>query len=104
MADNQCTTPAYIDSGLSRLCRSQAVERLDIEREIQTLLITASYARDVLTVGQDALPEDFFTCVEEMKEVLESIDLKSLEFEKRSVALKRKKRRLETKATRQNCQ
>lgn len=105
MANNQYTTPTYIDSGLSRLCRSQAVERLDIEREIQTLLITAGYARDVLTVGQqDALPEDFFTCIEEMKEVLESIDLKSLEFEKRSVALKRKKRRLEAKAAHQNCQ
>ncbi|WP_299205396.1 hypothetical protein [uncultured Amphritea sp.] len=104
MADNQFTTPTFIDSGLSRLCRSHAVERLAIEREIQTLMITAGYARDVLTVGQDALPEDFFSCIEEMKELMESIDLKSLDFEKRTVALKRKKRRLEAKATRQNCQ
>ena len=39
-----------------------------------------------------------------MKEVLESIDLKSLDFEKRSLTLKRRKRRLEAKATRQNSQ
>ena len=104
MADNQFTTPTFIDSGLSRLCRSHAVERLAIEREIQTLMITAGYARDVLTVeGLDALPEDFFTCIEEMKELMESIDLKSLDFEKRTVALKRKKRRL-ARAPRQNCQ
>jgi len=104
MADNQFTTPSFIDSDLSKLCRSHAVERLAIEREILTLMITAGYARDVLTVeGLDALPEDFFTCIEEMKELMESIDLKSLDFEKRTVALKRKKRRL-TKAPRKNCQ
>ena len=102
MASNQCITPTFTDSSLSRLCRSHAVERLIIESEIQTLMITAGYAREFLAQGPEALPEDFFSCIEEMKEVLESIDLKSLDFEKRSLTLKRKKRRLEAKATRQN--
>lgn len=104
MANNQCITPSFPDSGLSRLCRTHAVERLAIEGEIQMLMITAGYAREFLAEGPEALPEDFFSCIEEMKEVLESIDLKSLDFEKRSLTLKRRKRRLEAKATRQNCQ
>lgn len=104
MANNQCITPTFTDSGLSRLRRSHAVERLAIESEIQTLMITANYARDFLIEGLEALPEDFFTCVEEMKEVLESIDLKSMDFEKRSLTLKRKKHRLGRKTPRQNYQ
>jgi hypothetical protein len=104
MAIHQSITPSFPDGALSRLYRSHAVERLAIEGEIQTLLITAGYAREFLTEGLEALPEDFFTCIEEMKEVLESIDLKSLDFEKRSLTLKRRKRRLKAKATHQNSQ
>lgn len=89
---------------MSRLCRIHAVERLAIESEIQTLMITASYARGLLTEGLKTPPEDFFTCIEEMKEVMESIDLKSLGFEKRSLTLKRTKRRLEAKAAHRNSQ
>lgn len=104
MANNQGITPVFTDSGLSRLYRSHAVEQHAIQSEIQTLVIIAGYACDFLTEELEALPEDFFTCIEEMKEVMESIDLKSLDFEKRSLTLKRTKRRLEAKATRQNPQ
>ncbi len=102
MANRQGITPTYTDSGLSRLYRSHAVEQHAIQSEIRTLVIIAGYACDFLTEGLEALPEDFFTCIEEMKEVMESIDLKSLDFEKRSLTLQRKKRRLEAKATRQH--
>ena len=104
MANRQGITPVFTDSGLSRLYRSHAVEQHAIQSEIQTLVIIAGYACDFLTEGLEALPEDFFTCIEEMKEVMESIDLKSLDFEKRSLTLQRTKRRLEAKATRQNRQ
>lgn len=102
MANKQGITPAYTDSGLSRLYRSHAVEQHAIQSEFQTLLIIAGYARDFLSEELEVLPEDFFTCIEEMKEVMESIDLKSLDFEKRSLTLQRTKRRLEAKAPRQN--
>ncbi|NDL70845.1 hypothetical protein [Vreelandella alkaliphila] len=98
MAIKQDTTRTLTDISLSRLCRSHAVERLAIESEIQTLMITAGYARDFLVEGLEALPEDFFTCIEEMKEVMESIDLKSLDFEQRSLTIKRKKRRIKANA------
>ncbi|USZ48835.1 hypothetical protein [Halomonas sp. DN3] len=104
MANKQGITPAYTDSGLSRLYRSHAVEQHAIQGEIQTLVIIAGYACDFLIEGLEALPEDFFTCIEEMKEVMESIDLKSLDFEKRSLTLQRTRRRLEAKATRQDRQ
>ncbi|WP_299236427.1 hypothetical protein [uncultured Halomonas sp.] len=104
MANRQRITPAFTDSGLSRLYRSHAVEQQAIQSEIQTLVIIAGYACDFLTEGLEALPEDFFTCIEEMKEVMESIDLKSLDFEKRSLTLQRTRRRLEAKATRQDRQ
>ncbi|KAA0010068.1 hypothetical protein F0A17_19500 [Billgrantia pellis] len=104
MANDQYNTPIFTDSELARLCRSQAIERHAIGSEIQTLMIIAGYARDFLTEGLEALPEDFFSCIEEMKEVMESIDLKSLDFEKRSLTLKRTKRRLEAKAVHQNSQ
>lgn len=51
-------------------CRSHAVEQHAIQSELQTLVIIAGYACDFLTEGLQALPEDFFTCIEEMKEVL----------------------------------
>lgn len=101
MANRQGITPAYTDSGLSRLCRSHAVEQHAIQSEIQTLVIIAGYACDFLAEGLEALPEDLFTCIEEMKEVMESIDLKSLDFEQRSLTIKRKKRRLEAKLAQQ---
>lgn len=104
MANRQGITPAFADSGLSRLYRSHAVEQHAIQSEIRTLVIIAGYACDFLTEGLETLPEDFFTCIEEMKEVMESIDLKSLDFEKRSLTLKRTKRRLEAKAVHQNSQ
>lgn len=101
MANKQGITPGFTDSGLSWLCRSHAVEQHAIQSEIQTLVIIAGYACDFLTEGLEALPEDFFTCIEEMKEVMESIDLKSLDFEQRSLTIKRKKRRLEAKLSQQ---
>lgn len=104
MANKQGITPDYTDSGLSRLYRSHAIEQHAIQSEIRTLMIIAGYAWDFLTEGLEALPEDFFTCIEEMKEVMESIDLKSLDFEKRALTLQRTKRRLEAKAIRQNRQ
>lgn len=100
MANKQSITPAF--TGLSRLYRSHAIEQHAIQSEIRTLVIIAGYASDLLTEGLEALPEDFFTCIEEMKEVMESIDLKSLDFEKQSLTLQRTKRRLEAKAIRQN--
>ncbi|MDQ7735283.1 hypothetical protein QT231_21500 [Halomonas sp. SpR1] len=102
MTDSQNTMPALTDSSLSWLCRSHAVEQHAIQSEIQTLVIIAGYACDFLTEELQALPEDFFTCIEEMKEVMESIDLRSLDFEKRVITLKRTKRRLEAKASLQN--
>lgn len=102
MVDSQNTMHALTNSSLSWLCRSNAVEQHAIQSEIQTLVIIANYASDFLTEGLQALPEDFFTCIEEMKEVMESIDLKSLDFEKRVITLKRTKRRLEAKASLQN--
>lgn len=103
MASQQLTTPALTDSGLSQLSRLHAVERHAIESEIQTLIITANYARDFLTtVGMGSLPEDFFTCVEELKEVLDSIDLKSLDFEQRALTLKRTQHRMQAEIARQN--
>jgi len=104
MANKQGTTPAFTDSGLSRLYRSHTVEQHAIQSEIRTLVIIAGYASDFLTESLEVLPEDFFTCIEEMKEVMESIDLKSLDLEKRSLTLQRTKRRLEVRATRQNRQ
>lgn len=104
MASRQGITPAFADSGLSRLYRLHAIEQHAIQSEIRTLIIIADCACDFLTEGLEVLPEDFFTCIEEMKEVMESIDLKSLDFEKRSLTLQRTKRRLEAKATRQNRQ
>ena len=104
MANKQGITHVFADSGLSRLYRSHAVEQHAIQSELQTLVIIAGYACDFLAEGLEDLPEDFFTCVEEMKEVMESIDLKSLDFEKRSLTLQRTKRRLEAKGTRQNRQ
>ncbi|TVU89916.1 hypothetical protein [Vreelandella titanicae] len=102
MADSQNTMHALTNSSLSWLCRSHAVEQHAILSEIKTLVIIANYACDFLTEGLQALPEDFFTCIEEMKEVMESIDLKSLDFEKRVITLKRTKRRLEAKASLHN--
>lgn len=104
MANKQGITHVFSDSGLSRLYRSHAVEQHAIQSELQTLVIIAGYAGDFLTEGLEALPEDFFTCIEEMKEVMESIDLKSLDFETRSLTLQRTKRRLDAKTTRQNRQ
>lgn len=104
MAKNNFAAPHYIDSGLSRLCRTHAVEQHAIQSEVKTLVIIAGYACDFLNEGFKTLPEDFFTCIEEMKEVMESIDLKSLEFEKQSLTLQRTKRRLEAKANRQKPQ
>lgn len=104
MPKRQDVTPAFTDSGLLRLYRSHAVEQHAIQSEIRALVIIAGYASDFLTEELEILPEDFFTCIEEMKEVMESIDLKSLDFEKRSLTLQRTKRRLEAKATRQNRQ
>ncbi|MBN8411444.1 hypothetical protein [Halomonas litopenaei] len=104
MANDQYITTSVIENGISRLCRVHAVEQHTIQSEIQTLMIIASYACDFLTEELKALPEDFFACIEEMKEVMESIDLRSLDFEKQTIALQRTKRRLEAKATRQNRQ
>ncbi|MFD2190787.1 hypothetical protein [Pistricoccus aurantiacus] len=104
MANDQSITSGFNESGLSRMYRSKAVEQHAIQSEIRTLVIIAGYACDFLTERLESLPEDFFTCIEEMKEVMESIDLKSLDFEQQSLTLKRTKRRLEAKATRQNRQ
>lgn len=101
MANNNFAAPNYIDSSLSRLYRTHAVELQAMQSEIKTLVIIAGYARDSITEGLEDLPEEFFICIEEMKEVMESIDLKSLDFEKRALALQRTKRRLEAKANRQ---
>lgn len=76
MANRQGITPVFTDSGLPRLYRSHAVEQHAIQSEIQTLVIIAGYACDFLTEGLEVPPEDFFTCIEEMKEVMESIGLK----------------------------
>lgn len=102
MANSRVVTPALTDSSLSRLSRLHAVEQYAIQSEIQTLVIIAGYAGDFLSEEMETLPEDFFTCIEEMKEVMESIDLRSLDFEKRVITLKRTKRRLEAKASLQN--
>lgn len=104
MADQQYITPIFIDSSLARQYREHAVEQHIIQSEIKKLVIIASYACDFFTESLENLPEDFFTCIEEMKEVMESIDLKGLDFEKRSLMLKRSKRRLEARAARQNRQ
>lgn len=101
MANQQCTTCTHPDTGISRICRAMAVERLSMENEVKTLIITANYAHNFLSGDLEALPEDFFSCIEEMKELIESLDTSSLEFEKRSLTLKRKKRRLLATATRQ---
>ncbi len=84
MATDQCITSAFFTHELSRLSRLHAVERLSISSEIKTLMLTAQFASAFLDECLDDLPEDFFSCIEEMKEVLESIDLKSLDLEKRS--------------------
>ena len=43
MADRQGITPAFTDSGLSRLYRSHAVEQHAIQSEIRALVIIAGY-------------------------------------------------------------
>ncbi|HGF5111192.1 hypothetical protein AVL52_23380 [Vibrio parahaemolyticus] len=89
MNNKQFTTAK--DKGIYQLFRFQDVERLSIKNEIKTLLITANYACEYLSDEQDVLPEDFFCCIEEMKEVMESIDIKSIDFERKSISIKRKK-------------
>ena len=89
MDTNQSIT--FKSNGIYQLLRMQDVERLSIKSEINTLLITAKYACDYLSEGLEILPNDFFCCVEEMKEIMESIDIKSIDFERNSVLLSRRK-------------
>ncbi|MDW1968212.1 hypothetical protein [Vibrio sp. Vb0587] len=100
--DNRQFTTAK-DEGIYQLFRFQDVERLSIKSEIKTLLITANYACEYLSDTQDALPEDFFCCIEEMKEVMESIDIKSIDFEKKSIFLKRKKSQVKSRGQKISC-
>ncbi|ELU1680202.1 hypothetical protein SBP32_004275 [Vibrio parahaemolyticus] len=79
------------DEEIYQLFRLQDIERLSMRNELETLLVTANYARNYLSDDQDVLPEDFFCCIEEMKEVMESIDIKSIDFENNSIFLKRKR-------------
>ncbi|MDT0502339.1 MULTISPECIES: hypothetical protein [unclassified Halomonas] len=104
MESNNFDAPNYFDNGLSRLYRTHAVELQAMQSEIKTLVIIAGHARDCITEGLEDLPEEFFICIEEMKEVMESIDIKSLDFEKRALTLQRTKRRLEAKANHQKPQ
>lgn len=93
MANQKCIT----DNDLSRLARDQEVERLYLDNEIRTLIAIASHARDYLDEGAILPPKDFTTCVEELTEVMESIDTKSLQYEKRALTLQRKRSRLRAK-------
>ncbi|ARS53518.1 hypothetical protein [Kushneria konosiri] len=102
MTDSQGVTHTFNDDGLPSLRRSYAVEQHVIKSELQTLLIIAGYACDFFDEGLKLFPEDFFTCIEEMKEVMESIDLKSLELEKQSLVLQRIERRRQVKPSHQN--
>lgn len=104
MANQKYIISIFTDSGLARLYREHAVDQHIIQSEIKTLVIVASYACDFFTKNLETLPEDFFTCIEEMKEVMESIDLKSLDFERRSLMLQKSKRRVEARTVRQKRQ
>lgn len=91
------------NDGVYQLVRFQDVERLSIQNEIKTLLITASYACEYLSDDLELLPDDFFCCIEEMKEVMESIDIKSIDFEKKSIAIKRRKSQMKNNSQGISC-